>query len=89
LASLFDNLEIEMTLKDLRARAASIGIRIEAERFDVPVGGNFWGYWLIDEKTNDGVWDDENYCSDHQELSEALRKLEFERGVRSKAMMPF
>jgi hypothetical protein len=78
-----------MTLKDLRARAASIGIRIEAERFDVPVGGNFWGYWLIDEKTNDGVWDDENYCSDHQELSEALRKLEFERGVRCKAMMPF
>jgi hypothetical protein len=78
-----------MTLKDLRARAASIGIRIEAERFDVPVGGNFWGYWLIDEKTNDGVWDDANYCSDHQELSEALRKLEFERGVRSKAMMPF
>jgi hypothetical protein len=89
LASLFDNLEIDMTLKDLRARAASIGIRIEAERFDVPVGGNFWGYWLIDEKTNNGVWDDENYCSDHQELSEALRKLEFERGVRSKAMMPF
>jgi hypothetical protein len=89
LASLFDNLEIDMTLKDLRARAASIGIRIEAERFDVPVGGNFWGYWLIDEKTNDGVWDDENYCSDHQELSQALRKLEFERGVRCKAMMPF
>lgn len=78
-----------MTLKDLRARAASIGIRIEAERFDVPVSGNFWGYWLIDEKTNDGVRDDENYCSDHQELSEALRKLEFERGVRCKAMMPF
>ena len=78
-----------MTLKDIRARAKTIGIRIEAERFDVPLDGNFWGYWLIDEKTNDGVWDDENYCSDHQELNAALRKLEFERGVRCKAMMPF
>jgi hypothetical protein len=78
-----------MTLKDLRARAKTIGIRIEAERYDVPLDGNFWGYWLIDEKTNDGAWDDENYCSDHQELNAALRKLEFERGVRCKAMMPF
>lgn len=78
-----------MKLKYLRARAATIGVRIEAERFDVPVAGNFWGYWLIDEKTNDGVWDDENYYSDHNQLSQALRKLEFERGVRCKAMMPF
>ena len=78
-----------MKLKDLRARAATIGVRIEAERFDVPVAGNFWGYWLIDDKTNDGVWDDENYFSNHQELSQALRQLEFERGVRFKAMMPF
>jgi hypothetical protein len=44
----------------------------------IPVEGNFWGYWLIDEKTNDGVWDDGNYCS-HKELSDSLRQLEFER----------
>ena len=78
-----------MSLKSLRTRAKTIGVRIESERFDVPINGNFWGYWLIDEKTNDGVWDDENYCSDHQELKDALRKLEFERGTRFKAMMLF
>jgi hypothetical protein len=78
-----------MNLKDLRARAATIGIRIEAERFDVPIEGNFWGYWLIDEKTNDGVWDDANYCSNRKELHDSIRQLEFERGVRFKAMMPF
>lgn len=78
-----------MTLKDLRARAKTIGIRIEAERYDVPFDGSLWGYWLVDEKTGQGPWEDENYCADHQELSSALRQLEFERGVRVKAMMPF
>lgn len=78
-----------MTLKQLRARAASIGIRIEAERFDVPLDGSLWGYWLVDEKTGEGPWDDENYCDSRDEVAAKLRQLEFERGVRFKAMMPF
>ena len=73
-----------MALKDLRARAKTIGVRIEADRDDYG-----WGYWLLDDKTGKPVWDDENFCSDHQEIADALRKLEFERGVRVKAMMPF
>jgi len=73
-----------MTLKDLRARAKSIGVRIEADRDDYG-----WGYWLLDDRTGEPVWADENFCADHLEISEKLRTLEFERGVRSKAMMPF
>lgn len=75
-------------LADLRARAKTVGIRIEAERFDVPIDGSLWGYWLVDEQTGEGPWSDDNYCSDRRELRDALRKLEFERGVRFKAMMP-
>lgn len=78
-----------MTLKDLRARAKTIGIRIEAERFDVPLDGSLWGYWLVDEQTGQGPWEDENYCDSRSEVAEKLRQLEFERGVRVKAMMPF
>lgn len=68
-----------MTLKALRARAARIGIRIETERHDVAIGGNSWGYWLVDEKTGDGPWEDENYCTDHGELASAIKQLEAER----------
>jgi hypothetical protein len=73
-----------MTLKDLRARAKTIGVRIEADRNDYG-----WGYWLLDDKTGTPVWDDDNFCDDHAEISSKLRQLEFERGVRVKAMMPF
>lgn len=78
-----------MTLKQLRERAKTIGIRIEAERFDVPLDGSLWGYWLVDEKTGEGPWEDENYCDSHSEIVAKLRQLEFERGARVKAMMPF
>lgn len=78
-----------MTLKELRARAQTIGIRIEAERFDTPIDGSLWGYWLVDEKTGKGPWDDDNYCDSRSEVAANLRQLEFERGVRVKAMMPF
>jgi len=73
-----------MALKDLRARAKAIGIRIEADRDDTG-----WGYWLIDAKTNEGPWADDNFSTSHDELADKLRALEFERGVRVKAMMPF
>ncbi len=78
-----------MTLKQLRGRAKTYGIRIETERFDVPIDGSFWGYWLVDEKTGEGPWEDENYCSSHKEIEAKLRTLATERGFRFKAIMPF
>ena len=63
-----------MTLKDLRARAKTIGIRIEADRDDR--GG---GYWLIDANTNEGAWADENFSTSHDEVDGKLTDLERER----------
>jgi hypothetical protein len=70
-----------MTLKDLRARAEAIGIQIKAERFSVPIEGSLWGYWLVDEATGKGPWDDDNYCADKDELSDGLAALEIERAA--------
>ena len=63
-----------MTLKQLRARAKAIGIRIEADRDDCG-----WGYWLIDQRTGEGPWADENFSTSHDELEGKLRDLERER----------
>jgi hypothetical protein len=71
-----------MTLKELRARAEAIGIRIEAERYSVPIEGSLWGYWLVDEATGKGPWEDENYCADRDEVADKLAALEIERSAR-------
>jgi hypothetical protein len=63
-----------MTLKDLRARAKTIGIRIEADRDD-----RGWGYRLIDANTNEGVWADDNFSTSHDEVDGKLTDLERER----------
>ena len=63
-----------MTLKDLRARAKTIGIRIEADRDDCG-----WGYWLIDANTNEGPWADDNFSTSHDEVDGKLTDLERER----------
>jgi hypothetical protein len=68
-----------MALKDLRARAKKIGIRIDADRYDVAIERSVWGYWLVDEKTGEGPWADENYCSTQSELKGKLADLERER----------
>jgi hypothetical protein len=81
-----------MTLKQLRERAATLGVTIKADRFDVPLNGSIWGYYL--EGTG---WDDENYCTNHAEIKSSLDALELERseiakfksGQPIKAMMPF
>lgn len=70
-----------MTLKDLRTRAEAIGIQIKAERFSVPIEGSLWGYWLVDEATGKGPWDDDNYCADKDEVSDKLAALEIERAA--------
>ena len=63
-----------MTLKDLRARAKTIGIRIEADRDD-----SGWGYWFVDVKTGEGPWLDENFSTCHDEIDGKLTDLERER----------
>lgn len=65
-----------MALKDLRARAKAIGIRIEADRDDTG-----WGYWLVDTQTNKGPWADDNFSTSHSELDGKLTDLERERAV--------
>lgn len=67
-----------MSLKKLRKRAAKIGVLIEADRDDTG-----WGYWLIDEKTQQPVWDDDNFCSTHDEIEYKLTSLENERHHKS------
>ena len=79
IVSLFDNLEIEMNLNNLQRRAQLMGVRIESEKFDVAIDGNFHGYWLVDEKTNNGVWPDDNYCANLAELKNSLDALFNER----------
>lgn len=85
-----------MTLKQLRERAAKLGVTVEADRYDVPLNGSCWGYWL-----GGTGWDDDNYCADRAEVEEKLDQLEAERaadaadmaklarGESVKAMMPF
>jgi hypothetical protein len=73
-------------LQDLRTRAKTIGIRIETDEYDVAVNGSKWGYWLVDEATGVGPWVDDNHCATRNEVKDKLRELEFERGVRFKAM---
>jgi hypothetical protein len=84
------------TLNQLRERAAKIGVTIEADRYDTPINGSRWGYWL-----GGTGWDDNNYCVDRDEVEDALNQLEAERaadaadlarfkaGEPIKAMMPF
>lgn len=60
-------------LRKLRARAAKIGVRIDAERDDFG-----WGYWLLDAKSGEGVWDDGNFCDNLSEVEYKLDGLEME-----------
>lgn len=76
-------LEIDMAvskrLESLRKSAAMVGVRIEADRYDVAINGSCWGYWLIDAKTNEGVWQDENYSATLDELTEKVKAIRDER----------
>jgi hypothetical protein len=65
-----------MSLAALRKEAAKLGVRIEADRDDYG-----WSYWLIDAKTGQGVWEDENFCTSHDEISSKLHNLRCERAV--------
>jgi hypothetical protein len=62
------------TLSALRKRAKTLGVVIEATRDDTG-----WGYWLLDAATGDGVWPDENFCTDHFEIRDKLDLIEWQR----------
>ena len=58
-----------MSLKELRKRAKKLNLTIKAVRDDVG-----WGYWL------DGTgWEDNNFCTSHDEITGKLELIEFER----------
>lgn len=65
---------VSKRLASLRARAAAIGVRIEADRDDYG-----WGYWLIDNHTGEGPWADENFSTSHDELDGKISDLEREK----------
>jgi len=70
------------TLKELRERAANLGVTIEVDRYDVPLEGNYWGYWL-----GGTGWDDDNYCADKEEVEEKLDQLFRERFPKQAAFI--
>jgi hypothetical protein len=69
------------TLKELRERAANLGVTIEVDRFQ-PLNGNCWGYWL-----GGTGWDDDNYCADKEEVEEKLDQLFRERFPKQAAFI--
>lgn len=68
-------INMKHTLKSLREQAALLGVKIVAIRDD-----RGWGYWL------DGTgWDDENFCTDHDEVYRTLRYLERQRTKKAES----
>lgn len=63
-----------MSLRELRQRAAELGVKIDAEKDD-----EGWGYWLLDALTGEGVWGDDNFCTSHDEIEWKLDLIENER----------
>lgn len=60
-----------MTLKELRKQAKALGVKIEAERDDTG-----WGYWLLkDNGSGEGVWADDNFCTNLEEVSYKLDQV--------------
>lgn len=55
-------------LDQLRRKAKTLGVKIEAERDDYG-----WGYWLIKGNgSGEGIWADDNFCSSRDELAYKL-----------------
>lgn len=63
-----------MSLRELRQRAAELGVKIDAEKDD-----EGWGYWLLDATTGEGVWSDDNFCTSPDEIEWKLDLIENER----------
>lgn len=55
-----------MKLNDLQTYAATMGVRVEAEKDDYG-----WGYWLVDEDGS-GLWPDDNFCTSLEEVEMKL-----------------
>lgn len=59
-----------MSLIKLRKRAAKLGVSIATQRDD-----RGWGYWLVDPITLNGIWEDDNFFTNHGSLALALDSL--------------
>jgi len=54
-------------LNQLRRKAETLGVKIEAERDDYG-----WGYWLVNAKTGGGVIAGDDFCESHEEIEYKL-----------------
>jgi hypothetical protein len=63
-----------MTLYELRKFAKPLGVKIESDRDDYG-----WGYWLTkDDGSGCGIWPDENFCADREEVYSKLQSYRAE-----------
>ena len=61
-------------LDSLSLRAHRVGAVVEAVRDE-----SGWGYWLLEEDSCEGVWQDENFSTSLSELEYKICILEEER----------
>jgi hypothetical protein len=69
-----------MTIKELRTLAATIGATIGTERNE-----NGWGYWLLDH-TGESFFPDGSFYMDKQELAADIKKHRSESGPNPKLL---
>lgn len=68
-----------MHLQELQKVAHRMGVFIDIDSlFD---GDPQPGYWLLRQDTREGVWEDENFSTNLDEVEDKLRSLAAERGL--------
>lgn len=68
-----------MTLEELQKIDHRMGVFIEVD--ELYVGDPNPGYWLLRQDTQEGVWDDDNFSTDLDEVDRKLQVLADERGL--------
>lgn len=64
--------------------ASRMGVIIEEDHMPAEYGDESWrqeGYWLLQEDTREGVWEDDNFSSSLEEVQMKLQSLAEERGL--------
>ena len=61
------------TLTELTKWANLLGAHIDEDHID-----DQEGYWILDEETGEGVWEDDNFCTSLEEVTYKLYQLEDE-----------
>jgi hypothetical protein len=71
-----------MNLDQLRTIARRMGVTIEEDHQWCRGGPPLMeGSWLINEETGEGVWEDDNFCTNLDEVLRKLQSLAAERGL--------